>query len=95
MIARFSAVGIRRNISCFDQTLRVWDLSNGAELHRFDAKTPWIIDVAFSPDGKFALSGGGDKIANVETAVMFQTKYGPIPSSMARLPATAGHHPQA
>jgi WD40 repeat protein len=40
-----------------DKTVRVWDLEKGKELHVFQPQQPQIT-VAFSPGGKFGLSGG-------------------------------------
>jgi WD40 repeat protein len=42
-------------------TLRLWDADSGEELHRFGGYTGHVICVAFSPDGRFALSGGDPK----------------------------------
>jgi WD40 repeat protein len=39
-----------------DHTVRLWDLTNGTELHRFAGHTTRVLGVAFSPDGKQALS---------------------------------------
>jgi WD40 repeat protein len=39
----------------------LWDVASDKELHRFDGHTAAVLDVLFSGDGKFALSGGADK----------------------------------
>jgi WD40 repeat protein len=39
-----------------DRTVRLWDLTNSNELHRFTGHTAHVLGVAFSPDGKQALS---------------------------------------
>jgi WD40 repeat protein len=44
-----------------DCALRLWDLESGKELRRFEGHTKDIRRVAFSPDGRRALSGGFDK----------------------------------
>jgi WD40 repeat protein len=44
-----------------DRTVRVWDVTTGAELHRFDGHTDGVAAVAFSEDGRRAASAGGDR----------------------------------
>ena len=39
-----------------DACVRLWDLEHGRELARFEGHTDWVTAVAFSPDGRFALS---------------------------------------
>jgi WD40 repeat protein len=39
-----------------DSTVRLWDIEKGAELRRFEGHPGAVLDVAFSPDGKRALS---------------------------------------
>ena len=41
-------------------SLRLWDLSTGQELRRFEGHTQRVWCVAFSPDGRRALSGAAD-----------------------------------
>ena len=43
-----------------DNTVRLWDVSSGRELCRFTGHRQSVSAVAFSPDGRFVLSGGGD-----------------------------------
>jgi WD40 repeat protein len=40
--------------------VRLWDLATGEELARFTQHTDWVYSVAFSPDGRQALSGSRD-----------------------------------
>jgi WD40 repeat protein/serine/threonine protein kinase len=54
----FSPDGKRALTAGQDGTLRLWDLSNGRELHRMRGHT--AAAVAFSPDGRRALTGGSD-----------------------------------
>jgi WD40 repeat protein len=39
--------------------MRLWDVAEGKELRRFEGHTGGVWAVAFSPDGRHALSGGG------------------------------------
>ena len=39
-----------------DRTVRLWDMKDGRELHRFEGHTTHVLGVAFSPDGRRALS---------------------------------------
>ena len=41
--------------------LRIWDLDNGQELGTLDANTDGVRTAAFSPDGKWLATGGGDR----------------------------------
>ena len=41
-------------------TLKLWDVASGKELHKFGGYTSGVRAVAFSPDGRFVLSGGTD-----------------------------------
>jgi WD40 repeat protein/serine/threonine protein kinase len=44
-----------------DCAVRLWEVASGRELRRFDGHTEHIPSVAVSPDGRFALSGSGDR----------------------------------
>jgi WD40 repeat protein len=49
---------------------RLWDVATGREIRRFQGHSEWINSVAFSPDGCFLLTGGGDSAAHLwETAL--------------------------
>jgi|GEM_PF-2981260 len=39
--------------------VRIWNLNNGSEITQFSEHRDWVRAVAFSPDGRFLLSGGG------------------------------------
>jgi WD40 repeat protein len=39
-----------------DHTVRLWDLATGRELHQFTGHTNAVLGVAFSADGRRALS---------------------------------------
>src|SRR5262249_55280124 len=55
----FSPDGRRALSSSWDRTVRLWDLEDGIELHRFEGHGDWVHGIAFSPDGRFAISCGG------------------------------------
>src|SRR5215469_4338318 len=42
-----------------DETLRLWNLTSGREIRKFQGSGV-VYSVAIAPDGKTALSGGGD-----------------------------------
>lgn len=49
----------RRILSCDGISVRLWDAATGHELRRFRHESI-VYTVAFSPDGRYAASGGGD-----------------------------------
>jgi WD40 repeat protein/serine/threonine protein kinase len=54
------SAGGRRLLTASDSTyLRLWNIDNGSEEHRFEDHRDTVWCVAVSPDGAFALSGGG------------------------------------
>ncbi|AXK40128.1 zinc-ribbon domain-containing protein [Crenobacter cavernae] len=44
-----------------DNTVRLWDAERQREIHRFEGHQGNVNCVAFSPDGRYALSGSSDK----------------------------------
>jgi WD40 repeat protein len=48
------------DMKLLDCTVRLWDLEAGKELQRLVGHTHFVEAVAFSPDGRFAISGSGD-----------------------------------
>jgi len=44
-----------------DKTIRLWEVTTGKELRRFEGHSSWVTSVAFSPDGRYILSGSKDK----------------------------------
>ena len=56
-----SSDGRRLLTAAKDQTLRLWDVETGKELHCFFGHTSHVNAAAFSPDGRFALSGSDDR----------------------------------
>lgn len=66
-----------------DRTVRVWDLSSGAELHRFAPPAGYIRTVTFSPDSRSVISGtwtgatsGVMSMWSVRTGALIQQFYG-------------------
>ncbi len=47
--------------SGLDNTIRLWEVATGSELHRFEGHAGNVNCVVFSPDGRHALSGSNDK----------------------------------
>ena len=43
-------------------TLKLWDISTGKEIQTFEGHTNCVLSVAFSPDGKTALSGSNNTL---------------------------------
>jgi WD40 repeat protein len=48
-----------------NNTIKVWDIKRGRELHALAGHTNTITAVAISPDGRVAISASGDKTVKV------------------------------
>jgi WD40 repeat protein len=66
-----------------DRTVRVWDLTTGEEIRRFEPNSGFVRSVAFSPDGRRVAAGtwnqengGRIHLWNVNTAEVLNTFYG-------------------
>jgi anti-sigma factor RsiW len=58
----------RQLLSISELSIRLWDVETGRQQRQFDTK--WNGCIAFSPDGRFALSGGGeDSLPKAENVV--------------------------
>jgi WD40 repeat protein len=72
------AFGFPRAEEGKDFTVRLWDLTSHRVIHRFEGHTHRVWCVAFSPDGRFALSGSIDhsmrlwNVANGKQVRQFQ-----------------------
>ena len=54
---------------------KLWDIAAGRELHTFSGHTAYVASVAFSPDGKWALSGSIDKTLKLWKVLTGQSYY--------------------
>ncbi len=64
-----------------DLSMRLWDLSTGEEIRRFDGHNHTIFDVAFRPDGRTAVSGSWDGsliLWDLETGEVLQRMVGEV-----------------
>jgi WD40 repeat protein len=48
-----------------DGTVRVWDLATGKVVGKFEGHAGWVKRVAVSADGRYALSGGDDRLVRL------------------------------
>ena len=48
-----------------DNAIRIWDVASGKPLKLISDHSNWVMSLARSPDGKFLVSGGHDKMLNV------------------------------
>ena len=44
-----------------DHVVRVWNLADGALVHKLDAHTDWVRTIDYSPDGQVLASAGNDR----------------------------------
>jgi WD40 repeat protein len=58
-----------------DLSMRLWDLSTGEQIRRFEGHTHTVFDVAFMPDGRSAVTGSWDDYVilwDLETGAILQ-----------------------
>jgi WD40 repeat protein len=63
----------------YDSTVRVWDVTTGAERHAMHGHQEAVHSVAFSPDGKFIVSGSNDntvRVWDITTGIERHTMHG-------------------
>jgi uncharacterized protein with WD repeat len=61
----FSKDGKRVVSGSWDNTVRIWDATTGAQLHELKGHTNWVKSVGFSPDGERVVSGSADKTVRI------------------------------
>jgi WD40 repeat protein len=61
----FSPDGRRIASGSEDNTIRIWDLQTGRQMHKLDGHTALVRSVAFSPDGHWIVSGSYDNTVRV------------------------------
>lgn len=61
MSANFSPDGKLLATASFDQTVKLWKLSNGALVQTLPRHDDWVWDASFSPDGQMLASASRDK----------------------------------
>ena len=64
--------------SC-DRTVRLWDRITGREIAELVGHRNWVLSVAFTPDGRYALSGGGGIDNNVNPGNDFAIRVWQLP----------------
>ena len=45
-----------------DNTIKLWDVSSGSELHTLKGHCDFVLSIAFSPNGKLLATGGRDSV---------------------------------
>ncbi len=75
--AAFSPDGryVMANSNSDDYTVKIWETSTGREVRTLRGHTNWVYSVAFSPDGKYALTGSIDNTAILWDAATGQQVY--------------------
>jgi len=65
--AAFSPDGqyIISNSNQNDYFVKIWEVSTGLAVHTLRGHSNWVYSVAFSPDGKYALTGSADNTAKL------------------------------
>ena len=55
----------------YDQTVKIWDASNGTLIKSFEAHSSWVRGVAWSPDGLFLATASDDQTIRIWDAQTF------------------------
>ena len=70
--ATYNSDGTRLASAGFDNTIRIYDASNGNVVRKLLGHTDRVVSVAFSPDDKLLASGGGDSTVRIWNAASGQ-----------------------
>jgi WD40 repeat protein/serine/threonine protein kinase len=81
----FSPDGSLLAVSCFDQTVRVWDVATRTQRYALEGHTHPVCDVAWSADGTLLASSGGGDVRLWETTTFRQLKELPHGNTVMRL----------
>lgn len=57
----FSPDGRTLAIGLMDKSIKIWDMTSGGIIHKFEGHESFIYDISFSPDGKILATGSDDK----------------------------------
>ena len=86
----FSPDGTQLASGSWDRGIRLWGVSTGQEVRRFDGHSDWFFCVVFSPDGTRLVSGSDDgtiRLWNVATrqgTVRLDHRYPAVSTAMPR-----------
>src|SRR5262249_26876470 len=61
----FCRDGRRLASGSVDNTVKVWDLTTGQEVHTLSGHQELILNATFNPDGRRLISAGRDRLVNV------------------------------